>query len=210
MPPAASSRVAFALLVLTSLTACADTSGRYRVRADPGSRYSFRYVQDRDTGLWVHRECEVRVSTKRKLPDPISPPEHGDLLHSSRFEPGAVGTGNLVPEQFVIRDGYRVWSFRELLTEDDFNGETSFGIQVEWPVEGGPTRHEPLELFALPRPGDTPPDEWSRWRTADRSRSDAFGWWGEVHGAPPEGVPVIEYPFELRYRLLLKDHVYVE
>jgi hypothetical protein len=199
-----------ALLAALTLAGCADTGGRYRVRVDPASRYSFRYVQERSTGLWVHRECEVRVSTKRRLPDPISSPEHGDMLHSSRFEPGAVGTGNLSPAKFVVQDGYRVWNFREILTEDDFNGETSFGIQVEWPVDGEPTRHEPLELFALPPPGDMPPNQWSAWRTADRSRTDAFGWWEEVHDAPPEATPEIPFPFELRFRFLLKDHLYVE
>jgi hypothetical protein len=200
-----------ALLAMLTLAGCADSNGgRYRVRADPGSRHSFKYVQDRTSGLWVHRECEVRVSTKRRLPDPISPDEHGDLLHSSRFTPQSVGTGNLVPEQFVVRDGYRVWNFRELLTEDDYAGETRFGVQVEWPVDGGPSKHEPLELFALPPPGNTPPDQWSAWRTADSTRTDAFGWWEEVHNAPPEATSEIQYPFELRFRLLLKDHVYVE
>lgn len=203
-------RTAALLGVVTLLAACVDGGGRYRVRVDPVSRYSFRYVQDRSSGLWVHRECEVRVSTKRRLPDPISTTEHGDLLHSSRFESGAVGTGNLIPGEFVVEGGYRVWRFRELLTEDDYEGKTIFGIQVEWPVEGGPSREEPLELFALPPPGETPPEQWSSWRTADRSRSDAFGWWKEVHNAPPEATPEIPYLFELRFRLLLKDHVFVD
>jgi hypothetical protein len=199
------------LAAATLAAGCAaDSGGRYRVSVDPASRYSFKYVQDRGSGLWVHRECEVRVSTKRKLPDPISDAEHGDMLHSSRFEPGAVGTGNLSPTKFVVEDGYRVWRFQELLTEDDYAGKTSFGVQVEWPVEGEPTRHEPLELFALPPPGDTPANQWSQWRTADRSRSDAFGWWEEVHEAPPEQKATIAYPFELRFRLLLKDHLYVD
>jgi hypothetical protein len=199
-----------ALMMLAAWAGCADTSGRYRVRVDPASRYSFRYVQDRSSGLWVHRECEVRVSTRRRLPDPLSDPEHGDMLHSSRFEPGSTGTGNLSPTRFVVEDGYRVWRFQELLGENDFTGQASFGIQVEWPVDGGPSRHEPMELFSLPPPGDTPPDQWSSWRTADRSRSDAFGWWEEVQGAPPEATPEIPFPFELRYRLLLKDHLYVD
>ena len=199
-----------AALVAIALAGCAETGGRYRVSVDPGSRHNFRYVQDRQSGLWVHRECEVRVSAKRRLPNPVSSPEHGDMLHSSRFEPGSVGTGNLSPTKFVIEDGYRVWRFQELLTENDFAGKTAFGIQVEWPVEGGPSRHEPLELFALPPPGDLPPDQWTSWRRADHARTDAFGWWEEVHQAPPEAMPAIEHPFELRFRLLLKDRLYVD
>ncbi|HXC53005.1 MAG TPA: hypothetical protein VN634_19115 [Candidatus Limnocylindrales bacterium] len=202
--------IGIVLLMIVAFTGCADTGGRYRLRVDPASRYNFRYVQDPGSGLWVHRECEVRVSVKRRLPDPISSPEHGDLLHSSRFEPGSVGTGNLSPTKFVIENGYRVWRFQELLGEHDFTGKAAFGIQVEWPVKDGPSREEPLELFALPPPDSIPPDQWSTWRTADHSRLDAFGWWNEVSGAPPEAMPEIPFPFELRFRLLLKDHLYVD
>jgi hypothetical protein len=197
------------LLLIATALACAD-GGRYRLRTDPASRYHFRHVQERESGLWVHRECEVRVSVRRPLPDPISDSENGDLLHSSHFEPESVGTGNLSPTKFETVDGYRIWRFQELLTEEDFAGRTAFGMQVEWPVPGGPSKEEPLELFALPAPGDTPPDHWSPWRTAESMRTGAFGWWEEVHGAPPESVPAVPFPFELRFRLLLKDHLYVD
>jgi hypothetical protein len=50
----------------------------------------------------------------------------------------------------------------------------------------------------------------SQWLRADHSRSDAFGWWNEVHDAPPEAMPEIPFPFELHFRLLLKDHLYVD
>jgi hypothetical protein len=198
------------LLPIASTLACADGGGRYRLRADPGSRHHFRYVQERESGLWGHRECEVRVSVRRSLPDPISDAEYGDRLHSSRIEPGSVGTGNLSPTKFETVDGYRIWRFQELLTENDFAGRTAFGLQVEWPVPGAPSKVEPLELFALPAPGDAPPDRWSPWQTADRMREGAFGWWEEVHGAPPEAVAAVPFPFELRCRLLLKDYLYVD
>jgi hypothetical protein len=74
------------VLALVACSGCfgSPSAGRYSMATDPASRYAFRYVRDRQTGLWVHRECEARVSAKRKLPDPISDSETGDRLHSQR------------------------------------------------------------------------------------------------------------------------------
>lgn len=205
-------RIGIGAACIAALVACVGggNGGRYTMATDPASRYAFRHVRDRQTGLWVHRECEVRVSAKRKLPDPISDDETGDHLHSQRFDSESVGTGDLVPAQFELHDGWRVWRFRHLPNEDDLRGRTGLGIQVEWPKRGAPSDWEPMELFAYPTIATMAPEEWSTWSTAASQREGAFGWWAEVHGKPPEpGVP-IALPFEMRCRLLLKDHLYVD
>jgi hypothetical protein len=116
------------LCVVVVLTACVDGTGAgpYAMATDPGSRYGFRYVRDPGSGLWVHRECEARVSTKRP----------------------------------------------------------------------------PMATMV--------PDVWSDWTSAPRQRAGAFGWWEEVHGSTPEPPQPLAFPFEVRCRLLLKDHLYVD
>jgi hypothetical protein len=186
------------------------SNGRYTVATDPGSRYAFRYVRDRPSGLWVHRECETRVSARRTLPDPITTAQDGDLLHTQRFTPESVESGGVEPARFEVIDGARVWRFRDLPGEDDLFARTAFGIQVEWPQPGGPSDWEPMELFAYPPMAAMAPDVWSTWGTAASQRAGAFGWWEEVHGAPPDPPAPIAFPFEMRCRLLLKDHLYVD
>jgi hypothetical protein len=203
-------RRAVALVVALAMAGCVGnvTAGRYTMATDPGSRYSFRYVQDTRTRLWVHRECEARVSTERKLPD--STTDDGDRLHSQHFEPESVSSGNLVPNEFETHDGWRVWRFRHLPSEADLTGRSAWGVQVEWPKPGGPSDWEPMEMFAYPPMATMAPDEWSAWKTAAATREGGFGWWNEVHGAPAEPQAPVEHPFELRCRLLLKDHLYVD
>ena len=63
-----------AALVLVLAAACsklAATRGRYRMARDPGSRHGFEYVHDTETGMWVNRECELRVAEARELPEPL-------------------------------------------------------------------------------------------------------------------------------------------
>ncbi len=188
--------IGFALPLL-ALVGCASgtTAGRYAMATDPASRYGFRHVRDRESGLWVHRECEA--------PD-------GDRLHSQRFAPETVASGHLVPTAFELQDGHRVWRFRDLPDDDDLTGRTALGIQVEWPKPGGPSDWEPMELFAYPPMATMVPDGWSTWTSAASQRAGAFGWWEEVHGSPPEPAGPLQVPFELRCRLLLKDHLYVD
>lgn len=203
-------RRATVVAIALALAGCVGntTAGRYTMATDPASRYSFRYVRDSETRLWVHRECEARVSTKRKLPD--STTADGDRLHSQRFEPETVASGDLVPDQFETHDNFRIWRFRHLPSEADLQSRSAWGIQIEWPKEGEPSDWEPMEMFAFPPMATMVPEQWSEWTTATAQREGAFGWWEEVHGAPREESKPVEYPFELRCRLLLKDHLYVD
>jgi hypothetical protein len=201
------SRLVTATMVLLA-AACSPPvakSGRYRMASDPGSRHGFEYVQDRETGRWVIRDCELRVAEARALPEPLQDEEHGSKLDVSIFRPGSVESGLLLSIDFERRDGFRVWRGAEVLGEDDLEGRVAYGIQLEWPEAGKETRYEPLEVIELPPLGDTPPGQWSEFLRAGQLRPGAFGWWDEAHGRDAPELAPPEHPFEVRCRLVLKD-----
>lgn len=187
--------------LVLSATGCAPT-GRYVAQREPGSRLTARFAMERASGRWLQRQTEVRVPLARRLPKPLSDAEHGDMLHSSRFAPGSVGTGDLVPERFTIRDGYRLWRFMSVIDEDGFAGRTALGIAVTWPRKNQPDDSDPMELFPYAALRDQAPGEWTPWATAASMRSGAFGWWEEVHEHPEEPPTPIAHPFELRWRVV--------
>ena len=100
---------AVALLVASACSQPIAERGRYRMASDPGSRHGFRYVQDTETGLWVIRDCELRVAEARALPEPLQDEAHGGRLAVSIFRPESVESGLLLSIDFERRDGYRVW-----------------------------------------------------------------------------------------------------
>jgi hypothetical protein len=172
---------------------------------DPASRHGFRYVQDRETTRWVNRECELRVSEARALPEPLQDEAYGSRLGVSIFRPESVESGLLLSIDFERRGGYRVWPGAVVLNEDDLAGEVAYGIQVAWPQDGKETRYEPLELIDMPPLGDTPPGQWSGFLRAGRLREGAFGWWEETYGKEAPELEPPAHPFELRCRLVLKE-----
>jgi hypothetical protein len=187
---------------------CSDvfaTRGRYRMARDLGSRYGFEYVQDTQSGKWVTRACELRVSEQRELPDPLQDNEHGTRLSVSIFKPETVESGLLLSIDYQKRDGYRVWPGAQVLDESDLAGKVAFGIQVQWFEDGKETRYDPLEVISEPPLGDTPPGHWSEWMRADRLRQGGFGWWEEAYGKEAPKVDPPKYPFEMRCQLVLKD-----
>ena len=173
--------------------------------SDPGSRHGFRYVQDTETGLWVIRDCELRVAEARALPEPLQDEAHGSKLAVSIFRPESVESGLLLSIDFERRDGYRVWRGAEVLGEDDLAGRVAYGVQVDWPEGGKETRYEPLEVIEPPPLGDAPTGQWSPFLRAGRLREGAFGWWEETYGKDAPGLEPPEYPFEVRCRLVLKE-----
>jgi hypothetical protein len=196
---------AVALLVASACSQPIAERGRYRMASDPGSRHGFRYVQDTETGLWVIRDCELRVAEARALPEPLQDEAHGSKLAVSIFRPESVESGLLLSIDFERRDGYRVWRGAEVLGEDDLAGRVAYGVQVEWPEDGKETRYEPLEVIEPPPLGDAPPGQWSPFLRAGRLREGAFGWWEETYGKDAPGLEPPEYPFEVRCRLVLKE-----
>jgi hypothetical protein len=116
-------------LLLATLAAGggAQARDRFVMATDHSSRYGFRYVQDRETGLWVHLHCEIRVPLTRKLPDPITSHETGDLLHFTEFGSGTMGSAGVDKNEQEIRDGYRVWLYRVTTGEDHYKGAPGSG-----------------------------------------------------------------------------------
>jgi hypothetical protein len=203
--PAGARLVAAACLATVVACSGPGSSGRYRAEHFRTTRSNFVYVRDRVTGQWVNRHCELRTPVARPLPDPLNTDEHGDLLSVQLFEPGSAQSAGLRSVDFEVRDGFRVWTIDDVLHAEDVEGRTSYGVQVAWPQTGQPTRHDPLELFHLPRLGNDPPGTWGPWVVASSTREGAFGWWSETQGAPPEPPQPIEHPFELRCQVVVTD-----
>ena len=184
------------VIVALLLAACAENGGgRYAAATDPGSRYGFAYVIDRQTKKWVNRECELRVSPERGLGE----------VHVQLFRPGSAQSGGLMSADFETRDGYRVWRIADVMHDDDLAGKVAYGVQIEWPRPGQSTDYDPMEIFHMPRPGNTPPNAWSPWLRAADTRAGGFAFLGEAEGSPPETGPPPAHPFEMRCRFILDD-----
>ena len=200
------------LLPWLSLLASCELGARDRLvlSTDPASRYDFKYVLDRQTKLWVHRHCEIRVPTARVLPDPLSTPETGDLLHFTEFSSISMGSAGVDKTEYRVRDGHKVWLWRDIPGEDEYKGRGGFGIQAEWPNPGGVSRHDPLEHFDLPAVKSMTPYVWTPWRKADRISGGVFADWERVHGMEPsEPIPGVEHPFEMRCRAVVFDGLFI-
>jgi hypothetical protein len=212
-PAARRPSAALALLAgLALLSACdmLDARERFVMATDQASRYSFRYVQDRETKLWVHLHCEIRVPVARKLPDPITSSETGDLLHFTEFGSGTMGSAGVDKNEQEIRDGYRVWLYRVTTGEDHYKGHAGFGISVTWPDPGKETRYEPSENFNLPALNSMTPYVWTPWRKADEVRGGAFADWERVQGRPAsDPAQAAPEPFEMRCRPVLSDALFI-
>lgn len=193
--------VVFAML----LVACSGNvpgGGRYVMQKDPGSRHGFGYVWDSVAKQWVQRDCELRVSAQRGLPEPLVDPLHGNTLSVQVFTSMSVGSAAMSSLDYTVKDGYRIWRLGQVLHEDDLAGRVAYGIQLKWPQPEGPADVEPLELIRLPPLGDTSPNEWSAWMRATDLRPGAFGWWEEAHQRESAAAIEPEYPFEMRCRLV--------
>jgi hypothetical protein len=194
--------LAFTVLLFACSGTAVPGGGRYVMQKDPGSRHDFTYVWDSVGKQWVQRDCELRVSAQRGLPEPLNDPQHGNTLSVQVFRPISVGSAAMSSLEYTVRDGYRIWRIAQSLHEEDLSGRVAYGIQLKWPQPEGPADVEPLELIRLPPLGNTPPNEWSEWMNATDLRPGAFGWWEEAHQR--ESAPAIapEHPFEMRCRLL--------
>ncbi|MBX9666034.1 MAG: hypothetical protein K2X93_00390 [Candidatus Obscuribacterales bacterium] len=163
-------------------------------------------IYDLQTKLWLQRQVQLRVSALRKLPDPLMTSEHGTLMHCTDFDPGGCGTGNLSPNRFVVKDGYRVWQWKNHINKDDLKGNRRFGVTLDRPNSEGKFTKEPMELFEFPEIHDQEPNQWSEWEKHSSQRHGDFGWWSEVHNEKSDLSTPIPYPFEMRWRLLLTDN----
>jgi len=202
----------FVTISLLALVAIAPAAARERFHLvrDPASRYGFRHVQDRETQLWVHLHCELRVPVGRKLPEPLSTPETGDLISYTQYTSESMGSAGIVPTEFTLRDGQRVWLWRVLADEAMLDGHAALSVQVSWPGPPDAERQsDPMELFHLPLLNSLLPWRWSEWREPDEVRGGFFAGWEKLHGIAADGSPRPAEPFSLRCRPVLADFLYV-
>lgn len=162
------------------------------------------YVVHTPSKKWPQRQVQVRVSHQRKLPNPLSDQHHGDMLHTTDFFPEGCSSGSLVPSRYTERDGYKMWQFTNTVDADDIKGLKSFGIGVEFP-DDAKAASGPLEIFHYPPLTDAEPEQWTEWVKASSQRHGEMGWWSEVHKQKSESHFIVEHPFEIRWRFLLKD-----
>lgn len=203
-------RLTIVLVLLVAIAGPDHARDRFHLVRDPASRYDFRHVQDRETGLWVHIQCELRVPATRVLPDPLSTPETGDLVSYTQFTSISMGSAGIVPGEFEVRDGQRIWLWRTLADDDMLAGTAQLGVQARWPgPPGSGEQREPMELFELPPLNSMEPYRWSPWRVADEVRGGYFAGWGKLHGEAPDGSPAPAEPYSLRCRPVLADYLHV-
>ncbi len=172
----------------------AVTSGQYK-----------DYVLHLPSKKWLQRQVQVRVSQHRKLPHPLDDARHGDYIHTTDFFPEGCSSGSLVPTRYSVHDGYKVWQFTNTVDADDLKGMKAFGIGVDFPEGESKIARGPMEIFYYPPLKDEHPERWSEWIKAGSQRHGVMAWWSEVHKQKPEAHMRIEHPFELRWRMVLKD-----
>jgi hypothetical protein len=213
--------IASLFALLASACGLGSSGSRYALKVHPGSRYGFEYVMDRQSRLWVHLHCELRVAEARPLPELLHSEEHGDLLSFTYFTPRSMGSAGIVPTENVLRDGHRTWLWRVPAGRDEFEGNSGLSVQARWPPETqGPAGFDTMEVFHLPRLEGLVPYVWSPWRVADELRGGLFAGWEKLQGdgartspegtpLPPERASAPPFPYELRCRTVLADYVYV-
>jgi hypothetical protein len=199
--------------LLLAAAACAGHSqahGAFVMAVDSGSRYSFRYVRHVESKKWVHLHCELRVASARALPEPTALPDVGELVHFTRFMPGAMATAGISTTDFQTRDAYRVWLYRGVADEADLGGNSSIGVQIAWPTTSpGQVRRESMEVIKIPALSVMTPYVWSSWQAAQEFRPGEFADWEKTSQRASADADVTENPFEMRCRPVLTDAIFV-
>lgn len=198
-------RILATVAPLVGLSCAEKTPGRYEVARDPASRYGFTYARDKETGRWVNRECELRVSVRRVLPDPLTDAAHGDRISVQRLGPETAQSAGFMGSEPTLEGDYRTWRTTDAAGKEEVQGRSAYSIAVAWPVEGQETKYDPAEIIPLPPLGNAAPGEWSEWLSASTIREGGFGWWEELHGVPADSLPRPEFPFEVRCRAVFTD-----
>ena len=161
------------------------------------------------SGLYVHREAELRVNPARfETPPAGAPPGAVPELAASEFFRLGTGSTYFAPIENEYSEDYLVWREVSHLSDDDLKGKTSRGAHVRWEKEGAVTTYDVLEIFKLPPPDISQIDQWSPWVCATSRRGGSFGWHAEANKAPSETPALPDYPFQMRFRLVLSRRMY--
>lgn len=169
----------------------------------------FTNLIDPKSGLYVHREIELRVNAKRLE----SPPEDAakgatSKLVSHSFFPLGVSSGPFIASKYEKIGNDLVWRATTHLSDNDFKGKTSLGANVSWEKIGSVTISDALEIFKFPPPKADQIDNWSPWVEAGSRRSGNFAWHAEANKHEPEKISAPHYPFQMRFKLVLSKRMY--
>jgi len=160
------------------------------------------------SGLYVHREAELRVNPARfeTPPDGAAPGAVPELVASQFFPLGTSSTYFAPVEQ--ESGEYLVWREVSHMSKDDLKGRTSRGAHLSWEADGATTAYDVLEIFRFPPPDISQLDHWSPWVYASSSREGSFGWHAEANRYPSETPAGPAHPFQMRFRLVLSERMY--
>ncbi len=163
----------------------------------------FLYLFHEPSGLWVGRECQVRVPLARPLPEPLAPERQSERLELRLF--GAKSVGSLTPLGGIRNeqrfDTWRWWWISMPVGDIDLPGPQRLGVQLLWPPEAdAPAEADTLEIFDLPAIDAAPPEVWSEWRGPDRWRAGKSAWRDELRRTQGADAAKSAKPFEIRCR----------
>jgi len=162
-----------------------------------------------ESGLYVHREIELRVDARRlESPPDDAAPGAASALSAHRFFPAGAGSASFIPSEFERRGDDLVWREVTHVSDDDLRGTTARGAQIRWEKDGAVTVPDTLEIFELPPPDVGQIDNWSPWFEAGSRREGVFGWHAEANRHAAETVSAPAYPFRMRFRLVLSKKMY--
>lgn len=163
-----------------------------------------------ESGLYVHREVELRVNAARfEFPPDDAAPGAAPELDTSHFFPLGVSSANFIRSNYEQRGDNLVWSEVIHLSNDDVKGRTSLGACVRWEKDGAVTVSDAFEIFPWPPPDTSQIDTWSPWVEASNRREGIFAWHAEANKHEPETVTAPAYPFQMRFRLVLSQRMYL-
>lgn len=176
---------------------------RSRYRPMPGHPW----LEDRETGRYPHAHCELRVALARRLPEPLTSPDTGDLLEKTVITATTRESADIVLTDVVVADGWRTWLWRDLPDASRLGGKSRLAIAVRWPKPDGSREREPTEFFALPALDAHPPWHWSPWQRAVQVRQGEHVLFESATATA--ALPLPEHPFELRCRTVLSEELAV-
>jgi hypothetical protein len=163
----------------------------------------------RESGLYVHRQVELRVNANRlATPPPAAVPGAVSELEASNFTPISVGSASFNPAERERDGDFLVWREMTHMSKYAAKGKTSLGATVCWEKEGAVTVKDVFEKFPFPPPDISQLDTWSPWSEAGSLRDGTFAWHAEVNRHAAENTDQPSYPFQMRFKLVLSQRVY--
>ncbi|WLE99214.1 MAG: hypothetical protein QTN59_10320 [Candidatus Electrothrix communis] len=163
----------------------------------------------RESGLYVHRQVELRVNADRLVtPPPAAAPGAVSGLEASNFTPISVGSASFNPAERERHGDFLVWREMTHISKYAAKGKTSLGATVCWKKDGAVTVKDVFEKFPFPPPDISQLDTWSPWAEAGSRRDGTFAWHAEVNRHAAENTDQPHYPFQMRFKLVLSQRVY--